>query len=73
MATQVGKVYVLRTRETKMYVTERKGKGQGLYLGLFIGTAGKRYGAVRFEGGPDLDAKLLLNGNRDLVAVEVKK
>jgi hypothetical protein len=43
------------------------------YWGLYIGTNGKRYGAERFAGGPELDRLLALNGNRDLVAVEVNK
>lgn len=43
------------------------------YWGLYIGTAGKRYGAERFAGGAELDRLLALNGNRDLIAVEVKK
>ena len=43
------------------------------YWGLYIGTAGKRYGAERFAGGEELDRLLAANGNRDLVAVEVRK
>jgi hypothetical protein len=42
------------------------------YWGLYIGTSGKRYGAERFLGGEELDRLLALNGNRDLVAIEVK-
>ena len=41
------------------------------YWGLYIGTKGKRYGAERFAGGVELDRLLALNGNRDLVAIEV--
>ena len=71
--TQTGKVYVLQHCRTKMYATERKGKSRGSYWGLYIGKpGGKRYSAIRFEGGPNLDAKLSLPGNRDLIPIEVK-
>ena len=45
---------------------------QKQYWGLYIGTKGKRYGAERFAGGEELDRLLALNGNKDLIAVEVK-
>ncbi len=51
--------------------TKRPAK-QKQYWGLYVGTQGKRYGAERFAGGASLDRLLALNGNRDLVAVEVK-
>jgi hypothetical protein len=57
-----------KTRRT----TKHPGKKRQ-YWGLYIGTKGKRYGAERFAGGPELDRLLALNGNRDLVAVEVKQ
>lgn len=43
------------------------------YWGLYVGTKGKRYGAERFAGGAELDRLLAMNGNRDLVAVEVNR
>lgn len=43
------------------------------YWGLYIGTEGKRYGAERFQGGKEFDRFLAANGNRNLIAVEVKK
>ncbi len=50
----------------------KRGAAAKQYWGLYIGTQGKRYGAERFAGGAELDRLLALNGNRDLVAVEVK-
>ena len=71
--TERGKVYVLKSTKNGMYVTAHKGKRGGLYMGLYIGKpGGKRYSAVRFDGGPELNAKLALTGNADLIAVEVK-
>jgi hypothetical protein len=70
--TDSTKLYVLQHKATKMYVTRSKSKSRKVYFGLYIGTAGKRYGAVRFEGGEDLDRLLGLPGNRDLQTVEVK-
>ena len=71
--TESGKIYVLQHRRTKMYATERKGKSRGMYWGLYIGKpGGKRYSAIRFEGGDDLNAKLALSGNQDLIPIEVK-
>lgn len=69
--TERSKVYVLQNIKTRMYVCEHKTKKGGWYFGLFIGKAGKRYGAARFDGGPELNAKLELPDNADLIAVEV--
>jgi hypothetical protein len=55
-----------------LYWTASKGKSRTEYWGQYIGTEGKRYGAVRFKGGVSLDRLLSLPGNRDLVAIEVK-
>lgn len=71
--TDPAKRYVLQHRQTKMYVTRSKSRRGGMYFGLYVGTEGKRYGAVRWEGGADLDRLLQLPGNADLRAVEVKK
>lgn len=67
-----GKVYVLQSVKTRMYITDRKGKSRGQYWGLYKGIENKRYGAARFDGGADLNRILTLTGNHDLRVVEVK-
>ena len=71
--TVEGKIYVLQSVKTRMYVTDRKGKARGQYWGLYIGHANKRYGASRFDGGPDLNRILTLTSNQDLRVKEVKR
>lgn len=68
--TEPGKVYVIQHVTGKMYLTDAKGKSGGHYWGLYIGTADKRYGAVRFNGGESTNT--LLAGNAHVQAVEVK-
>ena len=65
----VGMLYLCLSKT--MRKTNRP-KAEKQYWGLYIGTAGKRYGAARFAGGEELDRLLAANGNRDLIAVEVK-
>lgn len=74
--TDPTKTYVIAksTGTGRLYLCLSKGKASGKqYWGLYIGTAGKRYGAERWQGGPELDRLLSLNGNYDLSVVEVRK
>ena len=68
--TEAGKLYVIRSTRG-MFLTGTSGKKTGYYWGLYIGTEGKRYGAVRWKGGDDLNRTLAKH--EDWEAVEVKQ
>ncbi len=71
----IGKMHIefgIKRSPRLLYLCLSKNKRARQYWGQYIGTKGKRYGAERFYGGPGLDRTLASNGNRDLVAVEVK-